>query len=479
VPVPTVRAAPGEAAPLASDPVVSLPREAPLDEALAALHRSLGVPVLCEKPRIDRLLQAELKAAALPGALEEVSRSYHLYCVRRERSLSFQRRYADARERPDLEVQLLTAIARDVFRLLDAVAPGPLDASEQREHASFFAALSSDEVEQARTRGLPFRALDPKQQALWKRINYRMAYSNAWMEGRRSAQLYNTWNQGRLEYAPGADGQPILWYRFPDPVEDSSLTVPLNAVPRLPPVRVVPAGENRVDGSARPPAGWERRSQIPEGETTVKKVADALSAAAGKPFEIDPYTAERPLLVYASGARVRDVVEALRELYGWSVVPRAKGGWHLGRVAPAGAIDPVELHARLRAALPPAIFHLWSNNEGDLAYTARQVHLRDVLLARLNAAKPKWTRFDVRDMDQETQVVLANLLCDRQIRPSIRYVTNIPAPYAWIARQEEGVFGLDGEPGPGKHPNFWFGVRRPDGQVDRWGWFLNTASPEE
>jgi hypothetical protein len=146
---------------------------------------------------------------------------------------------------------------------------------------------------------------------------------------------------------------------------------------------------------------------------------------------------------------------------------------------PAGATDHVELHARLRAALPPAIYHLWSNNEGDRSYTARTLYMRDVLIARLNAAKPKWTRFDVRDMDEETQVLLANFICDRQIRPSIRYVTNLAGPYAWIAREAEGVFGLEGKPGPGQHPLFWFGVPGPNNSVERWGWFLNTGSPDQ
>jgi hypothetical protein len=316
--------APPDATPLGTEPLVTLPREASLADALTALHRSMGVPVLCEKPRIDRALQAELKSSPLPAALEEVSRSYHFYCVRRERSLALQRRYADARERPDLEVELLTAVARDVFRLLDAVAPGPVDPSLDRERVSFFEALSTDEVEQARTRGLPFGALDPKRQALWRRINHRMAYSEAWMEGRRSAQLYNTWKQGRLEYQTRSDGEPDLQYRFPDPVENATVGIPLASQTKLPVVRVLPAGENRVSAAVRLPAGWDRRVQLPDGETTPQKLAGALSAASGKPFETDSYTRDRPLLAYTSGGRVRDVVEALCDLYGWTVIPRTK-----------------------------------------------------------------------------------------------------------------------------------------------------------
>jgi hypothetical protein len=470
-------AAPKDADAGRPEPIVAIERHASLADSLAALHRSAGVPVLCEKPRVDRRLETALSDAPLPAALAEVSRSFHLYWVRRERSLVFHRRYADERERPDIEVELLTAITRDVLRLLSPFAPGPLDAQETRDHNRFYTSLTPEQREQARTMGLPLRALGPQQQALWRTINRRQAYSNSWMEARRSAQLYEGWKRSRLEYDTGSRGQLVLKFRYPDPVESGNLGVPLSSSTGLPQIRVLPGGENRPTASARPPSGWDARVQLPAGETTARKLAEALSAASGKPFELDSYAAERKILAYVGAARVRDVVQALEDLYGWTATPRAKGGWRLGRVAPPAATDHVALHAALRACMPPAIYHLWSNKEGDWAYTARLQYHRDVLLARLNAAKPNWKSFEVREMDAETQVVLANLICDYQVRPSIRYVTNKPEAYAWLAREDEGFFGIDEPSLPGAKPLLWFGVRRPDGKVDSWGWAVGSSSP--
>jgi hypothetical protein len=91
------------------------------------MQRSTGLAVLSEIPRVPRKLDKALKAALLSEALLEVSRAFQLHFLRKGNTLVFLRRYTDPRELCSLEIEEITAITADLYRLVNGYAPGAGD----------------------------------------------------------------------------------------------------------------------------------------------------------------------------------------------------------------------------------------------------------------------------------------------------------------------------------------------------------------
>jgi hypothetical protein len=464
----------GGAAPEAT---VSIAAKADLEAALAAIQRASRGVVLAEIPEVDRRLPTEMRDTPLSAALAQVSRAYHLYWRRRGSSLVLLKRYADPREITSLEREELAAVTRDIARLLRPFAPfpsGSLD-SDQRE---FVASISPAQARAMQEGGLPFLALRPEQQALWLKINTMNGYSRAMEQADRLNRFWPAWNEGVLTSESGGEfGAMFLWY--PDPTVAGGRTgFASSLLPGLTgPSTVAPRGEITATQPARRPAGYEKTVRLPGGETTLAELARAVEAGTGAKLRVPAYAEGRQLLAVGERVKASDVVTALEDLYGWKLTAGRDGQHSLGRPGVLPARDALDLHARIRAVIPPSVRLMW-DEEGSAQVMGRVgQHWAQTADAVTRRKKARWDRASLKELDSATARRLANAIFDQTLGVLMGPRLS-EQPLLCLAAPERGYFLLSGSLGPGRHPLLRFKVDRPGPREDSWGWFVGTSSLE-
>jgi hypothetical protein len=470
-----------EPAPALEKTAVTVPKAALLPQALAAVRRATGRAVLAEPNTVERKLPGELRQAPLPQVLEELSASYDLYWRARPGALVFNRRYRDAKEIPDLEVEEMAAIMADLAGLVHPFAPYPLDEGYIRDKNRFAQTLTGPQMEQMRKEGLPFALLTPEQKTHWLRVNAANGYCDPDLYWARVARQFARWKEDGLVSRPGADGAgPVLFFAYPDEQgqvdgEMVQFTFPSYRGGATPPSSREGEGEILPGRAHRLPSALSVPVDLPEGETTLAALAGAIGEAVHTKVRVPAYARDRLLLAYADGASAATLLTALEDLYGWTA-RLERGRVVLERPRPAPPAGARELHRAVVAAFPPSLRLLFRSEyeKPELAIPRAWAH-QDPLVEELHRLrKPGWTRFPVREMPRGVQNDLGMLVLLAQLRSaSVPAYAGSPEPPWWLVAPEEGVFTLEGA---GQHPGILFHVRRPDGHNDGWGWGIGTST---
>jgi hypothetical protein len=479
-------AAPARSAPARPEPAVTIQRHAPLEEALERLHRATGGAFLAEIPAVERKLEKELMGTPLPEALQEVSQSFHLYWMRRGRGAAFLRRYVDPRELPTLELEEARAITSDLYRLVRGWSAFPIEEEQGRaqifDNRRFVDSMTGTQLRLLQEQGLPFARLTAQQQAIWGRINNRQGFQMQDLELGRAAAAFSGWSQCYLAYLPLPANSRVpgvyLSFRHPTPTEGTvGIVLPESGKQLPPPPPPEPAGALMQPARERLPAAFRKPVRLPNGRSTLAELAKTIGTAIEAELRVPAYARERTLLAFVSGATAEEVVELLQDLYGYRLVRGTGRQYALERPRFAPARDVRDLHLRMRAAIPPCLHAAGLPEAADLlARAPRSWH--HVALIKQDVTRTKgrdWTRAQVTELPPATQQRLANLV----LLDFVRDVAQRPEPYWWLVAPEEGWFTLSGKPGPGMNPLLRFHVRRPDGKIDAWGWFLNTSSLDQ
>ncbi|HEU4753892.1 MAG TPA: hypothetical protein VFU47_12360 [Armatimonadota bacterium] len=135
--------------------------------------------------------------------------------------------------------------------------------------------------------------------------------------------------------------------------------------------------------------------------------------------------------------------------------------------------DALDLHRKLRKALPPALFHLLhARCEAAMAWERKQ--LDGILADAERAAGADWTDFRVAQLPAKSQRTLALIGLEAQVLPWFQTRGRRESPPAWLAHPEKGYFTLGGPIGRDQHPLLLFRARPEDGGLG-WGWSVGTA----
>jgi hypothetical protein len=192
-----------EPLPARHTPTVSFPKNCNQEQAIQALRRGSTVPIVAEIPALEHRLEQEHLGLQLDQALETACLGLNLYYRQRPGSLALPKRYIDFREPLDLELTELREIASDLFKVIGAAAPYPLDITLTLNQNKFIKTLSRRQIDAMRApAGLPIGALTPEQQTLWTSINMSQAYSGAFDNVTHASLAFGAWPRSELVYLP-------------------------------------------------------------------------------------------------------------------------------------------------------------------------------------------------------------------------------------------------------------------------------------
>ena len=464
------------AAPLEADTVGPV-------EAIAALRRATAVPIIAEIPQLSLRMPRASGEGEADTRLKAVSSSLHYHWVRRSASLVLQRRYLSPAEAPDVEVAELTASVGDLRRLVLPLTSGWEARIETQNHDQFFEGLSPEQKAAMRNpQGMPFQQLSPEQQTLWNRISMDQAFGHELLSVGRVYRILAGWNQAELAYLerptifPDGHRELVrgLWFRYPDPSEPEgwagdSMPPPAEAVGADRPAAATAAGVE-LPKRAPLPAAFNARLVGKDGETTLGELCDQVSRTVSRKVGVPAYARRRPLIAAVSGARASEVVTAIEDLYGWSF-RKVDESYLVDRSTIPTPRNLAELHALLRAAVPPAMKLLWAEDDPHGLSGARANWQRSLVYLAVRKEKgPNWTQARITELDEQTQRRMANYLFGGKIRSS-RTADSRLAQY--LLTPSEGYFILKGSE---NRPLITYNAPRPDGDIDIWGWAVKSSS---
>jgi hypothetical protein len=457
-------------------PRVSIPTSLTLDDVLSQLHtgpiRVVVADVSETSPRSGKLLAD----VPLNKAISQVSQDFDRFWIRRGGALVFQRRFTDPDEAPGLELEELRAASADMYSLVRPVTPALRGRSYTLAKMEFLKRLTPDMQQQMLNPGLPVAALPVELRNVWLQINASKAYSSGSLELERAARCMQIWGQVSVrDGAPARDRASQLAFEYSDPeVEDGhgGFDLPTARRPRQVDASR-PDGIEVPESSARTPQDLRPIWPITMKRVELTTLVEELQSNGGPKVSIPAYAKHRSIWLASSGSRA-EVLNALADLWGWEWLP-TKDGYALGRPHFAPARDPLDLHAKLLRAIPPAIWHpMVTAVRGNTARWSKQM---DLVLANVDRVKGKdWTRFRPIDLDPDNQLRLANTLVRHQIGKWYELNGQTTRPPAWIVSPEKGVLHLSGPLTPGAHPQVSFVVEDEGGQKWMWGWTVGTSS---
>jgi hypothetical protein len=232
--------------------------------------------------------------------------------------------------------------------------------------------------------------------------------------------------------------------------------------------------EGRAAAESFPPS-LRKAVSLPGGELTLAALAAAVRKSTGREIQVPAYARERKLLAYSEDNRAGEVLRLLTQMYGWTLQTADGTRYLVARPRLVPARDVMDLHARMRAALPPLIHLLFSREaERSLVSTTRANYQIDQILTALREVRgADWERASTVELPPTLQRQICNLFLYRKF-PVDDLVRSV-YPRWWLVAPKEIVLRLRGEPGPGKHPMVMIQAKRPDGTIDEWGWAAHTG----
>jgi hypothetical protein len=458
---------------------------ASLEEALEALQKASGGAVVAQIPTVERQHPERLIEVPASVAAEEISNWYHLYEMRRPGSSAFQRRYGDPREEPGIEVEEARECFADLARLVEPFMPWPNDRTITTDRRDFYRSLSREQTTAMQESGLAFGELRPEQRELWMKINTRQAYLGVNTGFASAASAFSAWKRAGLGYhtrpvqQSGGVVAPrtSLAYVYPSPEEAGRLTAfslsePMGDPPRLDPF-LAPAGEIHP-ARAGLPAAFTVTLELSGGPTVLRELVAELEKVTERQIDIPSYAGERRLFAYVSGATAQEVIGALEDLYGWRLRHQEARRYSLGRPRTPAGENHLDLHRKMRAALPPVGKRLLAETQ---TVTIPERYRRTVEELMADCTKyfgRGWDPVSPDKLSPRAQDLLSDLLFERMLLRAASSFLASENPQWWLIAPEQGYFTLEGDPA-GK-PLVQFHVRRPDGEIDAWGWFVGTSS---
>jgi hypothetical protein len=460
------------------EPPVTLQKGTGLSDVVQALESGAGGVLAADVSAHPDTILKPLEDAPLSRALERISLDLDRFWVRRGRTLVLQRRYSRPGEEAGIELEEARQVAEDMGRLVAPLAPRLEGVQYTRAQLSFFTSLTPEQQQVMRSEGLPISALNREQAAAWLEINNANAYGEMARELRRAARIMELWP--RVTLAETVREGPVrrqVALFYPEPRDSSGrdgidISIPTAFVRP----RVVKAEGWVLPERAVPlPASLRRRWVLGAHQTSLSAFADRFQRETGLKLETPGYAAARRFGVYSTDGTRGAVLYALADLWGWDVTP-VKDGFRLGRPRPAKARDPLDLHLKLRAAVPPALQHMCrAVDEGATEWFAYQ--LQAATRSADEVAGADWKDVRVGQLGAEAQRHLANYTMWCQVRNALGMYLTKERPQAWNLYPERGVFRLRGSSAPGKHPLLSFTVVDPvDNRPHMWGWYIGTSS---
>lgn len=460
---------------------VSLPGEAPLPQALAAVRSATGRLIVSEPVLKERRTDQGSSAQPLAAAVDRLARSYDLRCLERPRILVFNRCFRDSLDDIDLEMEELKACGSDLDRLIQGFAPYPLGLEYIRDKNNFAKSLTTEQMQQMAKDGLPFTRLSPEQQRHWLRLNAAVIYSSMSTEFERLARVFSRWDECSLTSYQNSLGQTAYSFMYPETPESRGDGLDLPPGGEVGSHASAAESEHGVAGERLPglPPSFDEKLVLEEGEVSLGDAVSAIERATGNDIEIPSYARARKLLVYGRNARAGDLAVALEDLYGWQLRPLSGRRWKLDRPRLVRPTDPRALHRAFLAALPTSV-RLVLVQDRFSGYARRYRRQHAELFSELDrAVKPGWTRLAVNKMPDALQRRLANMVLMRKLHFTVANDAARPEPHWFLVAPQEGWFTLEGAPSPEAHPVLHFWVRQPDGKVGGWGWAIGTSTLKE
>ena len=456
-------------------PKVSVASGAGLKETVEALARATGGVAVAESARQKRKLVGRIQEAPLDEALRKVADDLDRFWVVRGTAVSLQLRYSDPDEGPGVEFEEVKAAAKDLDRLIGAVAPKFPGVSYTVAKEQFVASITPEQQRRMIDGGLPLAELPRAQRDAFLRISLSHAYDDTARELRRAALCLGNWERVRVEFGQSKVGNRWLSCRFPDREADTGVNGVMVRIPGAMRRTSYPRSEGlelpvlaeRATRGLRPV--WK----LPPQEMDLASLAVALRKAGGPRLETPEYAAARKFWVCSVGATRRDVLTAVADMWGWELTLTRKG-YRLARPRLRLAKGAVELHQRMRQAVPPAIWHsvVAVQRYHDTARWGRQM---DLLLADAERVAGKnWRRLSPAKLSDENQRRLANLVLRGQVGAWYFGGGGRRGPRPYIVAPQQAVLHLSGPLGPDEHPLLKLLVPIGENTVAGWGWAVGT-----
>jgi hypothetical protein len=455
----------------------SLRKGASLLTALATF-RGTGRAIVCDAVPDEVHSPSEVSEASLETALNSISEAFDLHWRLRAGTVTLNRRFSSSTAAMDVEVEELSASASDLLRLVSPFVPYGLGVEAIRDQNEFHKALTPDQLHAMANGGLPFDRLDDRQKRQWLRVNSANGYSSQWTEWGRTARFLAKWSQTSFHRKVEGPLDRTLWYRYPGEKglrdEDSFHLVSAEGIIEASSHR--PSSGERLDARVAPlPKNFEERVALTDGELPLGAVVTAIRKASGIEIEVPHYATQRKLLIFGNGATATSVLTALEDLYGWETRQVSARKWRLDRPRLAAAQNARELRAKLVRALPESARMVLRAQYRNLPlYLARFQKQADSLVWQINGQLGEaWQRAPVSALSSQTQRYAAAMLFEQQMSRTLVREVGQPEPYWWLVAPQSGWFTLEGV---GPHPTLLFHVRRPDDNVDTWGWAVGTST---
>jgi len=458
---------------------------------MSAIIAATGGPLLGEIPCDRHSFNLTERELPLSGALAAAADTYHLHVIRRGNRVVFLRRLTHPEEKLGLELEELRATASDIDQMVTPYYPRIDFNADTRDKMAWVENLTPQQLQATRGEGgLRFTDLARDQRAAWQRING-THYFDIWkVEIGRLAEAMRNWPRTSFSLSPiplQRDGVRRLHLMIHTPCRyerEGVAAWDLGDVLIYPSPPEGPLAGRVVELSpdSEPyPTALNRKLRFTNGEASLPELVRALESATGRQFKFPRYARGRRLLAYVNDHPAGEVLAMLCELYGWTARPEERGRTlSLGRARVERSRNMVELHARLRQAVPPLLMAQFTPiSESGRSRNIRLLYQRAQkyreLTDRLGA---NWTTASISEFDEPGRLEMANLTLEGTFQESFPVVTALlrPMPPMPLATPELGYFKLEGELGPGKRASLMFWVDGQNGAKAGWGWAIGGGS---
>jgi hypothetical protein len=454
------------------------------ETALRAIEGARGSVVAGDASLVDVRLSTKLEAVAASEALRRMSVDFDRLIILRGRSVVLQRRFGDPDEEPGVEVEELRLATDQMYRLVSAFMPdikGGLPSIMAK--IDFVASITPDQQRRMQTpEGLPLAELDAEQRGAFTSIVRFQGYNSAYRELRRAMLCVGGLNRCSMQEIARLGGKRSqVAVRFADPEQRGGDAVSMGVPTRNLSPYVAFADSAELPTRSGLPSNLRVPWSVPLERFNLAAFNRRFFSETGLILHTPEYAQERTFWLSSRGGTRGEVLQALADLWGWSV-SEGKGGFRLGYPRLGRARDASDLKALVERATPPPIRHQVRALKASV--TERWAKQMGAVLASADRAAGKdWKQMKVADLDAEAKQRLANQLLITQVAEGWGSYWQGESPPEWLTAPERGFVRLNGPIGPGLHPHLGIWVPLPptrpgERRHSMFGWFVGTSSIE-
>jgi hypothetical protein len=339
---------------------VTLQKGADLESVVRGLERAFPGVVVADVSGVHSRLTSDLVEVPLDDALNKISRDFDRYCMTRGNTLVLQRRFSNPDDGPGTELDELRQAVADMYNLIRPFSPGPLDIRYIQDQNEFAASLTPEQQQIAMRDGLPLTQLPKAQRAAWMKINAAKAFSLPAHELRNAAQALAAWERAQLvDVMQLGEPRVQLAVKYPDPEQPDGVGAVIQSVPRfnLRPRNVISETLNLAVPSVPPPRALRSTWALPAQQLTLAALAKKMQDEGAIKLKVPEYAIGREFWIASRRGTRSEVLSALCDLWGWELTASGDG-YRIGRGRFQAAKDPIDLQRKLRAAVPPPLWHM-------------------------------------------------------------------------------------------------------------------------